>query len=71
MTDDIKSFELSLQEINIKNEPVNIGYWDALIASFPFVILASLSFGAIKAINWGLMYWLPDFLENDLKVKDF
>ena len=47
-----------------------ISFWNALIASFPFVILASLSFGSAKGINFGLTYWLPDFLENDLKVTD-
>jgi len=40
------------------------------MASFPFVILSSLSFGAAKGINFGLTYWLPDYLENDLKVSE-
>jgi hypothetical protein len=40
----------------------NISFWNALMASFPFVILGALSFGAAKGINFGLTYWLPDYL---------
>jgi MFS family permease len=41
------------------------------MASFPFVILGALSFGAAKGINFGLTYWLPDYLQNDIEVTDY
>ena len=72
-----KSFNVSkvsiknLNTTSSSNFTENISFWGALTTSFPFVILGSLSFGAVKGINWGLTYWLPDFLENDLEVKDF
>ena len=41
---------------------LHVSFCEALMSSFPYVILSSLAFGVAKGINFGLTLWLPTFL---------